>query len=171
MIATATSGINYRARKSSSSSERGRLPYSDDVEVLELELERALVFWQCRNGKHPSLKMQEDWASAWRQWAAVLLPKFIATLPGRRPAAMYVLGIIPPRPVQGAIPAQLASRNIYVPRADGTGQTFYDLPWPFQRDELSHLIDLGIVDDDEIRRARKSPGSSADYVFEIARYR
>jgi hypothetical protein len=171
MTPTATASIYPAARKASSSSEHGRLPYCDEVEVLELELERALVFWKCRNGKHPSLKTQEDWSSAWRQWAKVLLPKFIATMPGRRPAAMYVLGIIPPRPVQGAIPAQLAARNIYVPSADGTGQTFYDLPEPYQRDELLHLIDLGIVDDDEIRRARKSPGSRADYVFEIARYR
>lgn len=149
----------------------GAADFDDAVEVLDLELERALVFGNCRSGRHPMLRCVEDWAWVWLKWADRVLPKVIRFLPGRRPVAMYVIDAIPPRPLQRPIPARLMGQSLYVPDGDGRGRTIHNLPEPWQRSELLHLIDLGLADEDEIRRARTRPGSHIDYVFEIARFR
>ena len=178
--------------------ERGRRLCCDDDEVLDLELERALVFWTTRSGPHKALHTREDWAWAWLKWADVLLPKVIEFLPGRRPAAMYAAGIIPPRPFQQPIPLAWKNEGLLVADRAGGGTTFYDLPAPWQRAEVLHLRDLGVVDDaefgrwqasrasrqgfyltdvadaaDDLHQWRKTAATRAadDYVFEVARFR
>ena len=145
----------------------------DDDEVLGLELERALVFWMTRSGPHRSLRTREDWAWAWLKWADVLLPKMIELAPGHRPAAMYAAGIIPPRPLTYPLPLAWKGRGVVVEDGRGGSTAHYSLPAPYQRPEVFHLAELGLVDDDELRRWREARGRRPEstWNYEIARFR
>lgn len=156
------------------SSEVGRTLYVDGIEVIDLELERSLVFWRTRHGlPHHALRTFEHWLEAWEKWGEFLTQKCIEAMPGHRPAVAYAAGIIPARPVLAAMPRWWAGKGIVVMKADGTSTAHYDLPEPYQRHEALHLHDLGIVDRDELQRLRERErhGNRAGYTFEIAKYR
>jgi hypothetical protein len=156
--------------------ERHRLLYADGIEVLDYALEVSLVRWIGTSGRNPYLRTRDCWRRAWDRWGDIILPKYIEHRPGRRPAAMYVCGIIPPRPLQLSLSPSQQSRGHFIDNGDGTSATFYDLPEPYQRNETLHLVDLDIVDAEELRRYRQAvaaqrAGERDQYPYEVARYR
>ena len=63
------------------SSEVGRTLYVDGMEVIDIELERSLVFWRTRFGvPHNSLRTFEHWLEAWEQWGEFLTAKCIKAI-------------------------------------------------------------------------------------------
>lgn len=169
---TTTARIGKPLERECGTSEAGREKYVEGTAVLDLELERCLVFWRTRHGMpHHSLRTFEHWLAAWEQWGELLTRKCIAFTPGHRPAVAYAAGVIPARPVLAAIPQWWRSKGIEVTKANGTSVVHFDLPEPYQRHEALYLSDLGIVTDDELQRLRKRDRDAAGYTFEIARYR
>jgi hypothetical protein len=147
-------------------------PARGHVGRVAYPLEHALVFGL---GPHNEVVIRDVsmWAREWRECRDRILPKFIAAFPGRRPAAAYITGEIPLRPMQRPLPLASSLRHtrcVYVNCGD-TGFTYADLPEPYQRDEALHLADVGLVSDDELRRYRgygRAAGLAA-YRWELAR--
>lgn len=122
-------------------------------DFLDYQTEHALLFGLGSNG---NVVMRElpVWAREWAMYRDRLLPKFIAAFPGKRPAAAYIVGELPLRPMQTELPLSSKLRHtrcVYV-NCGPDGFTYGDLPEPYQRDEARHLHDVGIVDADELRR-------------------
>ena len=76
------------------------------------------------------------------------MPKVLEFRPGTRPAAMYVLGEIPARPVLREPPLSLDYFRLWVPDGDA-GRWHVSMPYPYMMREADHLRRLGIVDDAE----------------------
>jgi len=130
-------------------------PSPGHVGRLAYPLEHALLFGL---GPHDEVVIRE--VSMWaREWAAVrdrILPKFIESFPGKRPAAAYITGELPLRPLLRELPLASRLRHmrcVYVNCGDD-GFTYADLPLPYQAHEAFHLRELGIIDDDEFAKAR-----------------
>lgn len=141
-------------------------------DFLDYQTEHALLFGLGSNG---NLVIRElpIWAREWATYRDRVLPKFIAAFPGKRPAAAYITGEIPLRPMQAELPLSSGlrhSRCVYVNCGD-EGFTYADLPEPYQRDEARHLHDVGIVGDDELRlyRGYSRKHGLAAYRWEAAR--
>jgi hypothetical protein len=123
-----------------------RLPY---------QTEHALLFG---NGSGGQMVIRElvVWRREWAAWRDCILPKFIAAFPGRRPAAAYICGELPMRPMGMDLPLShryRTERCVYV--IDGAdGFTYADLPEPYQQDEARHLYGEGVIDQAELRRYR-----------------
>lgn len=124
-------------------------------DFLDHQTEHALLFGL---GTRNNIVIRElsMWGREWGVWRDRILPKFIAAFPGRRPAAAYIVGELPLRPMQCALPLASSmrhSRCVYV-NCGPDGFVYADLPEPYQRDEARHLFDVGVVDADELRRYR-----------------
>jgi hypothetical protein len=123
--------------------------------ALEYQLEHAMLFGVGSAG-NVVLRELIVWQREWSEWRDTILPKFIGAFPGRRPAAAYIVGEIPQRPLGLALPLAhpyRSTRCVYVNAGD-YGFTYADLPEPFQADEGRHLYELGLIDDAEFRRYR-----------------
>lgn len=143
-----------------------------DVPFLDYQTEHALLFGL---GSRHSVVIRElcMWAQEWSQWRDVIVPKFIAAFPGKRPAAAYITGELPLRPIQVELPLSSVLREkrcVYVNCGDD-GFMYADLPEPFQRDEARHLRDVGVIDDAELRRYRGylRTAGLAEYRWEASR--
>ena len=126
-----------------------------DWPFVDYETEHALLFGL---GSRHSIVIRElcVWQREWARSRDRILEKFIEVFPGRRPAAMYIVGEVPLRPMH--MPLPLASelrhtRCVYVNCGDD-GFTYADLPEPYQTDEAMHLYAAGVIDADERRRYR-----------------
>lgn len=120
---------------------------------LDYQTEHALLFGLGSSG-NVVIRELPVWAREWATYRDRLLPKFIAAFPGRRPAAAYITGELPLRPMQTPLPLSSTLRHtrcVYV-NCGPDGFTYADLPEPYQRDEAKHLHDVGIVEADELRR-------------------
>lgn len=149
-----------------------RRQYSDGTEVLDHHTESCLLHWRSSLGPSSALRTQSQWRLAWERWGNVILPKCLDQRPGTRPAALYALGLIPPPPMQQPLPRNHRFLTVYVDGEDGTGVTHVIAREPYQRSEVLHLRDLGIVDDDEYRRHRawRAGRLEVDYLFEVASF-
>lgn len=140
----------------------------------DYQVEHALLFG-LGSANQVVVRELEVWRREWAEWRDTILPKFIAAFPGRRPAACYIVGEIPARPVEVELPLSSPLRQtrcVYVvDRHANDGFTYCDLPEPYQRDEAWHLFDAGVIDDAERRRSRGySRGAGlAAYQFEVGR--
>ena len=133
---------------------RIRKRFTEGTEVLGYELERTLLRGQGCLGTALELRTLDDWTRHWAQWRDTIMPKALEHRPGLRPLACYVVGEIPPRPVDIEPRLSHGWFKLYVPASNGTGQWHYDYPEPYMRCEVDYLRDLGIVDAAEYRRWR-----------------
>jgi hypothetical protein len=139
---------------------------------LDYQTEHALLFGVGSTG-NAVIREMVVWRREWAEWRDTLLPKFIAAFPGRRPAAAYIVGEVPLRPVLVELPLchrYRTERCVYV--IDGRdGFTYADLPEPHQPDEARHLYEAGVIDADEFRRYRGYSRTSGlrDYQWEVSR--
>lgn len=141
----------------------GELPYA---------VEHALLFGLGSAG-NAVLRELCVWQREWSQWRDVLLPKFIAAFPGKRPAAGYICGEWPMRPMDIELPLSSPlrqSRCVYV-NCGADGFTYADLPKPYQPDEAMHLYAAGVIEAEELRRYRGYGRSHGlrKYLFEVGR--
>jgi hypothetical protein len=88
-------------------------------------------------------------AAEWRTWGDEITARWIAAYPGSRPFALYVLGQIPPCPWRHEWPA---CRRPLRP-IEGCTVVIPDAAWHNMPRELEHLVELGIVDEDEYQAA------------------
>jgi len=130
--------------------------YSYNGPALTYELEHCLLFGKGSSGQLV-IRHQELFAKEWRQWRKVILPKCKDCFPGRRPAAMYITGELPMRPIQMQMPLAHPSRDrrsLYVIGEDGDGFWYRDWPEPYQRAEYRWLLEIGEMEDAELQAAR-----------------
>jgi hypothetical protein len=138
--------------------------------VLPWQLEHALLFGT-GSGGGVIIRELIVWQREWSEWRDRILPKFIKAFPGRRPAAAYICGELPQRPLGFELPLShryRGERCVYVIDGDN-GFTYCDLPEPYQRDEARHLHAAGVIDGDELRRYRgyvRRPGLRL-YAWEV----
>jgi hypothetical protein len=147
-------------------------PARGHFDRIAYPLEHALLFGK---GPHGDIVIRElsMWAREWAAGRDRILPKFIAAFPGRRPAAAYITGEIPLRPMLVELPLASSLRQtrcVYVNCGD-TGFVYADLPLPYQPDEARHFAEYGIIDDDELRRYRGYGRAAglAQYRWDLAR--
>lgn len=134
---------------------RIRKPYIEgQTEVLDHEIERCLLRGRGCLGPAVQLRTLDDWQRHWARWRGTIMPKAIEHRPGVRPFACYVVGEIPPRPVEIEPPLSHCMFKLYVPGRDGTGVWHCDYPEPYMRREVDYLRDLGIVSAAEHRHWR-----------------
>lgn len=123
--------------------------------ALEYELEHCLLFGKGSGGQLV-IRHLELFEREWKRWREVILPKCAAAFPGRRPAAAYITGELPMRPVQIDMPLTHPLRDIrslYVIGDDGTGFWYRDWPEPYQRAEARWLFEIDEIDEAELRAA------------------
>lgn len=121
--------------------------------VLDWELEEALVRGQSIFGPPRILQCRRDWERAWSEWSAVILPKVLEHRPGMRPFAMYAIGEIEPRELRMPLPHAHEWTVLPIPHGRGQRVTHYlDVPEPFIESEARYLSRLGIVNAAEMRR-------------------
>ncbi len=130
--------------------------FTYDGPALEYELEHCLLFGKGSGGQLV-IRHLELFEREWRRWREVILPKFVTAFPGRRPAAAYITGEVPLRPVQIEMPQCNPirdSRSLYVIGDDGTGFWYRDWPEPYQRAERLWLNDIDAIDRAEFLASR-----------------
>lgn len=139
-----------------------RKRFTEGMEVLDSELEESLLFGRGCIGTALELRSLDDWQRLWAKWREVIMPKVLEHRPGTRPLAMYVVGEIPPRPVEIEPPLMNGYFKFYVPGRNGHGEWFYDYPEPYMQHEAKYLRDLGVIDTAEWKRhvAWKRRGNS-----------
>ena len=102
---------------------------------------------------------RDQFAKPWAIWGEEVTRRWIDAMPGSRPMAAYILGEIPPATWENEWPA---IRHPLRPIA-GVDVVIADTAWHTTWNELEHLDDLGLIDDQERDRAHKrlrSPSSS-----------
>ncbi len=152
--------------------------YCEGMEILHPGLEGSLLIGTGFQGLAYELRTLDDWRECWDRWRDVLLPKVLEFRPGTRPAAMYLLGEIPARPVVRQPPLSLDYFRLYVSDGDA-GRWFVSMPYPYMMREAEHLRQLGIVDDEEYGRhvdwmqgrpRNRQALALADWPFELGRF-
>jgi len=107
---------------------------------------------------------QHDFDSAWRQYRDMILPAWVAQMPGSRPFGCYVTGEIPlpaivVKPYRDAAGRRIGNTVYHDARCYGAGDV----------DELEHLVEIGVVAPDEERAGRqriKQHGSRCLYSWQ-----
>jgi hypothetical protein len=137
--------------------------YSYGGPKLTYELEHCLLFGKGSAGQLV-IRHQDLFSREWRTFKKVILPKFIECFPGRRPAAMYITGELPMRPLRIEMPLchpLRDLRSLYVIGADGEGFWYRDWPAPYQQGEASWLYEIDQIDKAEMEAAtRRTRGES-----------
>lgn len=111
--------------------------------------EVCLVWGHCfgvREWERP-LQSRANLARLWSRWGAEITRRWVEAFPGSRPAACYLLGLIGPPAWKHEFPA---CRHPVVIEGE---VVIEDMGWHCREIELDHLVDLGLVDDDEYRAA------------------
>jgi hypothetical protein len=78
--------------------------------ALEYQLEHALLFGVGSAG-NVVLRELIVWQREWSEWRDTIMPKFNEAFPGRRPAAAYITGEIPQRPLAGRGQSEFLRRS------------------------------------------------------------
>jgi hypothetical protein len=142
-----------------------------DSAILDWQTEHAMLFGLGSRG-NVVLRELAIWRQEWAEHRDTVLPKFIEAFPGRRPAAAYICGELPLRPLQQPLPMSSRLRHercVYV-IGDDDGFMYCDFPEPYQRDEAMHLYQNGIIDREELRayRGYSRTAGLAAYRWEMA---
>lgn len=134
---------------------RIRKRYIEGIDVLDWELEEALVRGESMFGPLHALQRRDDWRRAWDRWGEVILPKALEHRPGLRPFALYAIDAIEPRELRMQLPAVHGWTLLRIPDNRGRITTHYlDVPEPFIEHEARYLHRIGVVSDHELRRYR-----------------
>jgi hypothetical protein len=97
------------------------------------------------------LHTREEFAEPWKRWGAEITKRWIEAFPGSRPAACYILGEIPAPTWTHPTPGLR-----HPLRSTIKGVTLaWDTAGHKQEPELDHLLDLGLVSDEELEAAEK----------------
>lgn len=145
-----------------------RYPGTKGLSYVE---EYALLFGRGPQGQIV-FRSLETWRVEWLVARDAVLPKFLASFPGRRPAASYITGEYPLRPLSVPLPLSHPyrhERRVWVD--DGASGFWYcDFPEPYQVDEAQHLYGLDVIDAEELSRytGYKRARGLASYRWEIA---
>ena len=132
---------------------RSSVPFVDgQAEPLHHELELSLLFGRGSRGIPVELHHVDGWRRAWAEHRGTIDAKAREHLPGVRPMAAYVTGELPAPPVLSEPPL---CHRFYRQWIAGTGRFWTRYPEPWQRDETSWLVELGVVDSEELERHRK----------------
>lgn len=94
-----------------------------------------------------SLKSRAEFVRLWGLWRAELIGRWSVGWPGSRPIGCYLAGEIRPPDWRHEIPA------LRHPVRIGREVVIEDLAWHGGWIELDHLVELGLVDDDEYEAA------------------
>jgi hypothetical protein len=105
-----------------------------------------------------------DFEAAWRRWGAEIESRYRAAFPGSRPAAVYYLGLVPAPTWM----AQNPPSRFMSPIIRGCRCERFDLNVLTKEHEFRHLLDLGVLDDQEVAAARKR--FKSDDATEYSRY-
>jgi hypothetical protein len=126
------------------------------TEVLDHETEECLVWGYPRVfDTLATMRTVDEWRAAWSRWREVVLPKVLEHRPGTRPVAMYVCGEIARRELRINLPDNAGWKHIEVRGRDGKmTRHWLNAPETFLEPEIKHLLRLGLVDADELRRHR-----------------
>ena len=152
------------------------------TEVCPWDVEECLVYGVPLMFGPPGLwRTVDEWAREWARWRSVIEPKVRQYRPGRRAFAQYVLGEIAPREPLLPLPQPNEWWLVDVRGHDGKVVSHpVNVPEPWVRAEWKHLRGLGLLEPDELQRAReqlerKKPTTrlgrrAGEYVLEAALY-
>jgi hypothetical protein len=114
---------------------------------LEYQLEHCLLFGRGSGGQLV-IRHLDVFKREWSLYREEILPKFIDAFPGRRPAAAYIVGELPQRPMGIDIPLDHPARGqrVYVIGDHQDGFWHCDYPEPYQRNESAWLYEIGAID-------------------------
>lgn len=128
-----------------------RIPMRESMAAsLSAPVEWELAHWRGLDIGGLSFTARAEWELAWEAYCELLLPRYIAAMPGSRPFAAYVCGEIAMPPV--VVDPYLHDRGRMI------GTTAYHDAYCYgiaDQPELEHLIHLGLVGAGEERAARK----------------
>ena len=117
--------------------------------TLETTVECCLVWGHCFDVDEWQLRGVTDYAAHWAQWSDEITRRWREAVPGSRPMAAYILAEIPPPTWQHDDPI---FRHPLRP-IDGCAILVPDRTWHTREQELEHLDELGLIDDDEYEAA------------------
>jgi hypothetical protein len=95
------------------------------------------------------LHTRVEFSGPWARWRDEITARWVEAFPGSRPMAAYILGEIEPPTWQHKLPGL---RHPMRPIA-GVEVRIADRGWHRTYEELVHLDQLGLIDDDEWNRA------------------
>jgi hypothetical protein len=116
---------------------------------LDLTDELCLV-WGHAFGVHDwerPLASQADFSRLWSRWGDEITRRWIEAYPGSRPAGCYLAGQIQPPTWKHEL------QPLRWPVKLGREVVIEDRTWQGHEVELDHLVELGIVDDEEYQAA------------------
>lgn len=93
------------------------------------------------------LQSQAEFTRLWGRWGAEIARRWIAAYPGSRPLGCYLAGEIEPPAWRHENPV------LRHPVSVGGVVVLDDRAWHCREMELDHLVELGLVDDDEYEAA------------------
>ena len=93
------------------------------------------------------LRSRADFARLWSRWGDEITRRWIEAYPGSRPAGCYLAGDIQPPAWKHEL------QPLRSPVRLGREVVIEDRAWQRREAELDHLVELGIVDDDEYQAA------------------
>lgn len=107
--------------------------------------ELCLLWGHCFNVRdwEEPLQSRADFSRLWSRWGEELTRRWIEAYPGSRPLGMYLVGQIEPADWRHDWPA------LRCPVRIGGKVVIEDRAWHGREPELEHLVELGLVDDDE----------------------
>ena len=114
---------------------------------LDATIETNLLYGECFGAF--DIEQRIDFVRPWLAWREELTARWVEAFPGSRPMAAYLLGEIAPPVWQHKLPP---FRKPMRPIA-GINVTISDTGWHRGMPEVDHLVEIGIVDDDEHDRA------------------
>lgn len=129
--------------------------------ALDAATEWSLTIWGGLGIPGTGCETLEDYRTAWRLHRESILPRYVSQLPGRRPWAMYVLGEIPPPPLN--VKPYAADGGVLI----GTVRLFERRCYGGDAAELAYLDSLGLIDAPEraAARLRMQSDPNRDYTF------
>ena len=116
------------------------------------ELRECMRFGRSAHGDVTTYELTTRalWVWAWTQYGDDLLTKHINEMPGTRPLAFYVLGLV--RPMKPREPVSADAPGVNVVMDDGTTQRFYDPAPPYFRCEARYLWETKVITREEYQR-------------------
>jgi len=110
---------------------------------LDATIETNLLYGECFGAF--DIEQRTEFARPWAAWRDELTARWVEAFPGSRPMAAYLLGEITPPVWQHPLPPfRKPMRPI-----SGIAVSISDTGWHRGLPELDHLVEIGLVDDDE----------------------
>jgi hypothetical protein len=130
----------------------GRKIRARTTSTLTLPVEWSLVHWQGLRIIGSGCETLEQFETAWSLHGEAVFEHYVRQIPGSRPFAMYVLGLVP-------MPAEVEAPRLRDAAVRIGDKVFHERH--VYDDELEHLVDAGIVTGEEeaLARQRESPVS------------